>query len=226
MRKHASIAISVAALVIAVFGSTPAGEAALNQILPRNSVGTLQLKRNAVTPAKIAPKAVRTAHVLDGSLLSADFKAGQIPQGAKGDKGERGEKGERGVPGPTEGIGVTPATMPTLTNQYLISSDLASTFTTTRAGKLLLHKDANVSMDCPSASFVRWFLSLDGAPVPSSVRVVAETAASSPLSFTGITAESVPAGQHSVTVSAMCSAGAAGASGATVFSTGSVVVLG
>jgi hypothetical protein len=69
--------------------------------VPRNSVGTLELKRNAVKAAKIAPNAVRTGHVLNGSLVAEDFKPGQIPQGPKGDKGERGEKGEKGAPGAT-----------------------------------------------------------------------------------------------------------------------------
>ena len=59
----------------------------------RNSVGTLQLKRNAVTARKIAPNAVRGAHVLDGSLLATDFKGGQLPAGPKGDKGDKGAQG-------------------------------------------------------------------------------------------------------------------------------------
>ena len=67
--------------------------------MPRNSVGAAQIKRNAVGPSKVAPNAVRTGHVLDGSLLTADFKAGQIPQGPKGDKGDKGEKGEKGDQG-------------------------------------------------------------------------------------------------------------------------------
>jgi hypothetical protein len=67
--------------------------------VPRASVGTPQLKRNAVTPQKIAPNAVRTGHVLNGPLLVADFKAGQIPQGPKGDKGDTGAAGAAGAPG-------------------------------------------------------------------------------------------------------------------------------
>ena len=65
--------------------------------VPRNSVDTQHLKRNAVKPAKLAPNAVRTAHVLDGSLLAKDFKAGQLPQGPKGDRGEKGDKGDPGA---------------------------------------------------------------------------------------------------------------------------------
>jgi hypothetical protein len=65
--------------------------------VPRSSVGTPELKRNAVKASKIAPNAVRTAHVLNGSLLVADFKAGQIPQGPKGDKGDKGDEGDPGA---------------------------------------------------------------------------------------------------------------------------------
>ncbi len=65
--------------------------------VPKASVGTPELKRNAVKAAKIAPNAVRAAHVLNGSLLSDDFRAGQIPQGPKGEKGDKGDKGDSGA---------------------------------------------------------------------------------------------------------------------------------
>lgn len=61
MRTHSSIIISITALLIAVFGSTPIGEAAWNQVVPRNSVGTIQIKRNAVKARQLAPNAVRSA---------------------------------------------------------------------------------------------------------------------------------------------------------------------
>jgi len=92
MSSRLALAMSAAALAVAVLGSTPVGHA-LSSALPRNSVGPLQIKRNAVGPSKIAPNAVQTSHVLDGSLLTADFKAGQIPQGPKGDKGDVGPPG-------------------------------------------------------------------------------------------------------------------------------------
>jgi hypothetical protein len=99
MRNRLPMIFSITALLVAVLGSTPLGEAAHNAVVPKNSVGTPQLKRNAVKAAKIAPNAVRTGHVLDGSLLSADFKPGQIPQGPKGDKGDKGDAGSAGPPG-------------------------------------------------------------------------------------------------------------------------------
>lgn len=89
MSSRLALAMSASALVVALLGSTPIGHAIVSSV-PRNSVGPLQLKRNAVGPQKLGPNAVRSGHVLDGSLLSADFKAGQIPAGPKGDPGAPG----------------------------------------------------------------------------------------------------------------------------------------
>ena len=99
MTQRLPLVFSIAALVIATLGSTPLGKAAYDAAVPRNSVGTLQLKRNAVTSSKLAPNTVRTGQVVDGSLLTADFKAGQIPQGPKGDKGDKGATGAVGISG-------------------------------------------------------------------------------------------------------------------------------
>jgi hypothetical protein len=90
---------SITAMLVAVLGVTPLGEAAWNQVVPRNSVGTLQLKRNAVTSSKLAPNTVRAGQVVNGALLAEDFKPGQLPSGPKGDKGDKGNKGDRGPVG-------------------------------------------------------------------------------------------------------------------------------
>src|SRR3954463_9567909 len=52
--------------------------------LPKNSVGSKQIKANAVNTSKVA----------DRSLLSRDFKAGQLPAGARGPQGIQGPKGD------------------------------------------------------------------------------------------------------------------------------------
>src|SRR4051794_2972219 len=57
--------------------------------LPKNSVGTAQLKSNAVISSKVKR----------GSLLANDFKAGQLPQGAQGSQGIQGPKGDKGDTG-------------------------------------------------------------------------------------------------------------------------------
>lgn len=85
------LTISTVALLIAVLGSTPVGDAAQRLVLPKNSVGTAQLKRGAVVGSKVKPASLGAAH----------FKPGQLPQGPvgpAGPKGERGDKGDRGEP--------------------------------------------------------------------------------------------------------------------------------
>ena len=59
-------------------------------ILPVNSVGTAQLKKDAVTSLKVK----------NGSLLRADFKAGQVPAGPAGAAGPAGPTGAAGPAGP------------------------------------------------------------------------------------------------------------------------------
>lgn len=109
MSERSATRLSLAALAVAVLGWTPLGEATRQQVFPRNSVGTVQLKTNAVTSPKIRNGAVQAvdiqkssitaAHVRPGTLLGSSFKAGQLPAGAKGDKGDKGEKGEKGDKG-------------------------------------------------------------------------------------------------------------------------------
>ena len=81
--------IAVTALCVAVLGSTPIGHAAARLVVPKNSVGTTQLKTQAVTGAKVK----------DGSLTAADFGAGQLPAGPQGPAGPAGPKGAPGAPG-------------------------------------------------------------------------------------------------------------------------------
>lgn len=58
--------------------------------LPKNSVGSKQIKANAVNSAKVK----------NGSLLAQDFHAGQLPAGQQGMKGD---KGDTGATGPSDG---------------------------------------------------------------------------------------------------------------------------
>ena len=53
MRNRLPMVFSFTALLVALFGITPLGEAAYNAVVPRNSVGTLQLQRNAVKSAVV-----------------------------------------------------------------------------------------------------------------------------------------------------------------------------
>jgi hypothetical protein len=104
MRDRLPLILSTTALLVAVFGSTPLGEAAYNAIAP-NSVGANELRNGAVTNAKLRGDAVTSGKVLNGSLKAIDFKSGQLPagpagpKGDKGDKGSKGDKGEKGTKG-------------------------------------------------------------------------------------------------------------------------------
>jgi hypothetical protein len=80
--------ISTVALFVALGG---ASYAALK--LPANSIGTVQIRSNAVNSAKVQ----------DGSLLGKDFKAGELPAGRPGANGQPGAPGSAGTNG-TNGL--------------------------------------------------------------------------------------------------------------------------
>jgi hypothetical protein len=70
MRRHAPLYVAIAALLTAILGSAPVGQAAWEQVLPRNSVGS----------AHIQSEAVHSGHVRNGSLQAADFRSDQLPR--------------------------------------------------------------------------------------------------------------------------------------------------
>ena len=67
MQTRLALVLSCIALVVALLGSTPLGEAALDLAVPANSVGSTQVR--------------------DRSLLARDFKPGQLPRGEQGPPG-------------------------------------------------------------------------------------------------------------------------------------------
>src|SRR5689334_13933817 len=83
-RPSAALVISIIALAFAIGGTS---YAALK--LPTNSVGTRQIKKNAVTSAKVK----------DLSLKRQDFAVGALPVGPKGDTGPPGRDGTNGMNG-------------------------------------------------------------------------------------------------------------------------------
>jgi hypothetical protein len=85
--------IAVVALIIALGGTSYAAIS-----LPKNSVGTKQIRKGAVTKSKIRANAITSSKVKNRSLLAKDFKAGQLPAGPKGDKGDPGASALNPVP--------------------------------------------------------------------------------------------------------------------------------
>ena len=95
-RRHLTFAnvMSVIAVFIALGG---ASYAAVN--LPKNSVGTKQLKGKSVGTKQLKGNAVNSNKVKDFSLRAQDFKEGQLPSGATGATGPQGTIGPTGAPG-------------------------------------------------------------------------------------------------------------------------------
>ena len=84
--------ISVVALFVALGGASYAAVS-----LPRNSVGTVQLRSDAVTSGKLAPASVRKPSL---SPWIRDQLARRASDGSPGPTGERGPRGETGPRGP------------------------------------------------------------------------------------------------------------------------------
>ena len=105
--QRLTFALALTGLVIAVFGSTPVGEAAQDLIAQRPTVGTPQLKNGAVTTPKLRNNAVTSLKVLNGSLLPADFRPGTLPRGETGPAGPAGPVGPAGPAGPMGAPGLS-----------------------------------------------------------------------------------------------------------------------
>lgn len=96
LRPSPSMAVAFLALLVALGGTSYAVAQ-----LPANSVGSKQLKKNAVTAAKVK----------DRSLLAQDFKSGQLPAGPRGAQGPAGPAGAQGAPGARGPAGATNVTV-------------------------------------------------------------------------------------------------------------------
>jgi hypothetical protein len=99
LRSHLSYANVVSTICLFVVLS---GTAYAATTLPNNSVGSAQLKVNAVTSEKVR----------DGALLRKDFKAGQLLAGPRGSVGAPGAQGPAGPPGPQGSAGAPGAQGP------------------------------------------------------------------------------------------------------------------
>jgi Collagen triple helix repeat (20 copies) len=98
--------ISTLALFLVLAGGTAF---AASEMLPNNSVGTKQLKREAVTPAKLS-KALKAT--LIGAVGPAGPEGATGSTGAMGPKGDKGDPGDPGVPGVPGEPGPFPTTLP------------------------------------------------------------------------------------------------------------------
>jgi hypothetical protein len=143
-RPTPAMVVACIALAVAMAGT---GYAAT--VLPRNSVGTLQMKNDAISATKVKKNAITSAKVKNGSLLRKDFKAGQLPAGPAG---KPGPAGPAGLPGPgakwalvradgtvvAQSGGVTPTAKPAA-GVYILD------FGSSLAGKLIIASSSNTA---------------------------------------------------------------------------------
>jgi hypothetical protein len=101
-RPTPAMVVACTALLVALGGTSIA---AVNQVLPKNSVGPAQLQFGAVTNPKIRNNAITSAKVANRSLVRSDFAPGQLPAGPTGPQGPAGPAGAAGPAGPTGVIG-------------------------------------------------------------------------------------------------------------------------
>lgn len=179
--------------------------------LPRNSVGTGQLKQGAVRTADVKTGAITSAKVKDRSLLAKDFRPGQLPTGAKGDAGAPGAKGDPGLPGVKGDAGLAGPPGPTeaLTGSLgfsLYAPDaLVAVFnpvSTTTRGRVYV--SAAVDRDVACAGPFRASITLDDTLLTGSTRRVDVSANPDIIVLDGVTSAATDPGPHTVKVVGDC----------------------
>jgi hypothetical protein len=86
--RYANVTATMA-LVVALGGSAYAA----------NTIRSSDIKNGQVKQVDLANNAVTSGKVRNGSLLSKDFKSGQLPSGPRGSTGATGANGPKGDPG-------------------------------------------------------------------------------------------------------------------------------
>jgi hypothetical protein len=106
IRRHLSFGniTALMALVVALGGTSYAAIS-----IPKNSIGSAQIKKGAVANSDLHGNAVTAAKIKDGSLVRADFAASELPAGPRGLTGAIGPKGEQGIQGIQGLVGTTGA---------------------------------------------------------------------------------------------------------------------
>ena len=228
--NRVAVVLSVAALVMSAgFAGGPAIAKALNAdtVDHKHAVGsgasvkarkgklvatnkrTGQLPNNIIA---VAPKALKA------SLADDSVKLAGQPATSYLTKAEVNE---------VVGLGATP----TLPAAGVTTS--STTFTTTKAGRLLVDFTGSGQLQCATSSFVRWWIQVDGTPIVSSSMQLGEAVTISfdyagfpAIHLTGITADSVAAGDHTIALAGGCTSGASGGSATSgTAGVGSVTVL-
>jgi hypothetical protein len=205
-----AIVISVLALIVAMTGT---GYAAIS--IPRNSVGTGQLRNGAVTGPKIAKKTLRALQGVRGPA-GAEGLAGPVgpagtrgPAGAAGPAGTPGATGATGPQGPTSGTSA--GSVETISSTGFTPFGSSGTVTLSAPGKVLVEVSGFYLIECSSAGHCSATVSafLDGTAVPGAhetLNAPASTEDAEQVAVSGIAID-VPAGTHTVQLETQLSTG-------------------
>jgi hypothetical protein len=96
-RPSHAVVVAYLALFVALGGSSYAAITVTGKNVKNSSLTGKDIKNNSLTGKDV--KGVKSADVADRSLLSKDFKPGQLPAGSRGPKGDKGDKGDQGQAG-------------------------------------------------------------------------------------------------------------------------------
>jgi hypothetical protein len=193
-----AIVISFIALIVAMGGT---GYAAIS--IPKNSVGTAQLRDGAVTKQKIARK---TLGALDGAHGPAGAPGHMGATGPTGVTGAAGQLGATGAPGPEGSLGPTSGTsagsVEELSSTGFTPFGSSGTVTLPAAGKVLVEVSGFYFIQCSAAGSCSATISgfVDGTAVPGAhenLNAPANSGSGAEVAVSGI-AVNVPAGTHTI----------------------------
>ena len=192
LRRHH---VGLLALLVALGGTSYAAVQ-----LPKDSVGTAQIKAKAVSEPKLSKRVRSKLNAAGAGPAGPAGAAG--PPGPVGPQGSEGPAGPPGPQGPTSvGVGGVNTSVSPASTQNVGSS---TTVTLAATGKVVVLATGTFSVGCGAGSACSRVVSVtvDGVTVPGAFGEVGANAnqgASKLLTFTGVL-PSVAAGTHTVVI--------------------------
>jgi hypothetical protein len=179
--------------------------AATNALLPRNSVGTAQLRKGAVTKQKIANKTIAALRGTRGPAGPTGLT------GPAGPQGPTGAQGIQGLPGPTSGTSA--GSVETIASTGFSPFGSSGTVKLAATGRVLVELSGTYIIQCSAAGSCSSTVSafVDGTAVPGAHETLNAAASSEDFAEIGVSGISLllTPGPHTVLLEANLSANVA-----------------